>query len=107
MAAGALDVGHELGTGALVTAEDAKHGAGGHTAAVFLDAADHGAHVDAVHHDGDASGLEHFMDKLGDLAGHALLYLKALGEHIDDARDLAESDDFAVGDVGDVGDISF
>ena len=41
-------------------------------------------------------------DGVGDLAGEALLHLQAASEDIDEARDLAESDDLAVGDVGDV-----
>ncbi len=47
-------------------------------------------------------GCDGFGDGVGDLRGEALLHLQAAGEDIDEARDLGEADDLAVGDVGDV-----
>ncbi len=48
-------------------------------------------------------GPDGLVDGFGDLAGEALLHLEAAGEGIDEAREFAEANDFAGGDVGDVG----
>ena len=50
----------------------------------------------------DALRLDDFLDGFGDLGGEALLNLQAAGEQFDQARNFAEADDFAVGNVGDV-----
>ncbi len=63
----------------------------------------------AAHHHAEMAGfddyayalrLDYFLDGLGDLGGETLLNLEAAGEYFDQARDFAEADDFAVGDVG-------
>ncbi len=46
--------------------------------------------------------LDYFLDGLGDLGGEALLNLQAAGEEFDQARNLAEADHLAIGNVGDV-----
>ena len=52
--------------------------------------------------DADALRLEHVVDRAGDLLGEPLLHLEPPREHLDDARQLAQPDDLAVRDVGDV-----
>ena len=48
-------------------------------------------------------GLDHLLDRLGDLDGEPLLHLQPAREHVHEARDLREADDLAVGEVGHVG----
>src|ERR1700758_5164632 len=47
-------------------------------------------------------GLNYFLNGFGDLGGEAFLNLKAAGEQFDEARNFAETDYLAVGDVGHV-----
>ena len=47
-------------------------------------------------------GTQRRLDGVGDLGGHGLLRLQALGEDLHHARDLGDADDAAVGQVGDV-----
>ena len=53
-------------------------------------------------HDRHTLGLGDIHQGLGDLARHPLLELEAVGEHVDQPRDLAQADDAAPGHVGDV-----
>jgi hypothetical protein len=53
--------------------------------------------------DPDAGGAQDVHDRIGDLVGHALLNLEPAGEDVHDARDLGQTQDLPVGDVGDVG----
>ena len=55
-------------------------------------------------HNDDASGIEVFYDRVGDLGGHAFLDLGPARVHIDNARKLREPADAPVraGDVRDV-----
>ncbi len=69
---------------------------------LFLDASHHHAKMAGFDDDADALGFDHLLDGFGDLGGEALLYLEAAGEEFDEARNFAEADYFAVGDVGDV-----
>ena len=69
---------------------------------LFLDAAHHHAEVAGFDDYAHALGLNYFLDGFSDLSGEALLDLQAAGKEFDEARNFAEADDFAVGDVGDV-----
>ena len=53
-------------------------------------------------HDADALWLEHVLHRLRDLLGEPLLHLEPAREHVDDARQLGQADDLAIGDVRDV-----
>src|SRR6266567_819655 len=53
-------------------------------------------------HYADALWLDYLLDGLGDLGGETFLNLQATGKQFDEARNLAEADDAAIGDVGDV-----
>ena len=52
--------------------------------------------------DDDAEGIECLLDTVLDLRRQALLYLQATSEDIDDAGELREPRDVAVGDIPDV-----
>ena len=52
--------------------------------------------------DDDAEGIECLLDTVLDLRRQALLYLQATSEDIDDAGELREPRDVAVGDIADV-----
>src|SRR5258708_34390344 len=52
--------------------------------------------------DGYALRLDYPLNGFGDLSGEAFLNLEAAGEEFDQARDFAEADYFAVGNVGDM-----
>ena len=69
---------------------------------LLLDAAHRHAEVRAFDDDGDAQGIDLLADGVGDLAGEPLLHLQPSREHVDESRDLAESDDAALRDVRDV-----
>ena len=47
--------------------------------------------------------LQHLHDGVGNLVGEPLLNLQPTGEHLHDPGELGETDDLAVGDIGDVG----
>ena len=49
-------------------------------------------------------GASAVLDRVGDLGGQCFLRLQALGENLDDAGELRQSDDAAFRDVGDVRD---
>ena len=82
--------------------EDAPHRAGDERAVGLVDAADRHATVTRLDHHGDSLGVELFHQEVGQLFGQPFLHLRALGEHVDDAGNLGQPDDLAVGDVGDV-----
>src|ERR1022692_1790212 len=63
-------------------------------------AAHHHAQVASLDYHGYALRLDYFLDGFGNLRGEALLNLEAAGKEFDEARDFAESDHFAVGNVG-------
>lgn len=67
-----------------------------------MDTPHHHAQVDGVGDDPDPLGPENVPDRLGDLLGQPFLHLESPGKNIDDARNLRESDDPPIGDVGDV-----
>ena len=68
----------------------------------FFYAAQLHASVVGLDDDGDAQGMQGLLDAVADLDRQALLDLQAPGIGLDDARDLAQAGDLAVGNVGDV-----
>ena len=69
----------------------------------FAHAAHRCAQVRRLDDDAHAERLQPLHEQVRDLLGEALLDLEAAGVHVDDARDLGQADDAAVGDVGDRG----
>src|ERR1700730_221113 len=93
----------EFVAGLFVVAELTEHSAGhGLTVLLFYTAHLH-AKMPGFDDDADALRSDFFFDGLGNLAGHALLNLQAAGEHVDQARDLAETDDPLARQIRDVG----
>jgi hypothetical protein len=58
--------------------------------------------VDGFEDDGGADRAKFFHQGVGDLGGQSLLHLGAAGVAIDEAGELAEADDFAIGEIGHV-----
>ena len=82
--------------------ECAKHGTGDSERGLLFNAAHHHAEVLGLEDDTDTQGVNCALNGFGDLASETLLHLEATGEDIDEACHLAEADDFALGQVGDV-----
>src|SRR5271169_3910532 len=82
--------------------ENANHGRRDGGGILLFDAAHHHAEVAGFDDDADALRCDGFLDRVGNLAGEALLHLQAAREDLDEARDFAESDHLAVGNVSDV-----
>ena len=78
----------ELGAGLLLALEAAENTAGDGGGGGLLDAAHDHAQVARLHDDGDALGLEHLHNGIGNLAGQPLLYLQPPREHFRDPRQL-------------------
>lgn len=93
----------EFGPAFRALSESTEHTAGNKRGILFFDAAHHHAQVLGLDHDRHAHGLERIFESGGDLGGQALLDLQSPGEQVHDSRDLADTDDFAVGDIADVG----
>src|SRR5579884_2828261 len=55
-----------------------------------------------LHHDRHASRVQQFFAGVGDLRGQSFLHLKTVAEEIDQARELAQSDDLAIREISDV-----
>ncbi len=64
--------------------------------------AHHHAEVLCFDDHSNAVRLECLLDALEDLMGEALLDLEPTSKDVDDTRQLAQSDNFAVGDIGDM-----
>src|ERR1700682_6157023 len=97
-----LDQAHELGPRLGIGLEDAQHAAGEDAAVLLFDAAHLHAEVIGLDDDADAHGFQVFLQALGDLPGHTLLHLEAPAVQLDQARQLAEADQAARGDVADM-----
>ena len=70
--------------------------------AALVHAARGHAFVRGLDHHADAARLQHVVDAVGDLRGHLFLHLEAARIGLDHARQLADADDLAVGQVADV-----
>ena len=81
----------EFVPGLLVFAERAEHGTGDGLAVLLFHSAHLHAQVACFDYDADALRSDFFLDGIGDLAGHAFLNLQAAREHVDQARDFAET----------------
>src|ERR1700757_3081459 len=102
-AVGALaDQGEEFGAGFFGVAEAAQHRAGNGRGVLLFYAAHHHAEMARFDDHAHALRFDDLLDGLGDLRGEALLNLEAAREKFDEARNLAESNHAALGDVGDV-----
>ena len=88
-----------------VAPEQAPDGRGDGRGARLLHAPHRHAQVLGLDHHQDPPGVEGLLDGVGDLGGHPLLDLQALGEAVDQAGQLGEPGDPAVRprDVGHVG----
>lgn len=69
---------------------------------LFPHSAHHHTEVARFDHDSDALGLEYLLECVTDLLSETLLDLEPTREHVDDAGDFTETDDFLVWDVADV-----
>ena len=76
--------------------EGAEHRAGHRLAALFFYAAHLHAQVARLDDDADALRSNFFLNCLCNLVGQALLNLQAPGEHVHQARDLAETEHLLV-----------
>jgi hypothetical protein len=94
--------GEELLTRFLFVAEAAQHRGRYRGGVLLLDAAHHHAEVAGFDDYGYTLWFDHSLNRFRNLCSEALLDLEAAGEEFDQARDFAEADHFAVGDVGHV-----
>src|SRR4051794_13071088 len=69
---------------------------------LLLHSTHHHAKVASFADHTDAPGLEQFLNRLRHLLREPFLDLKPPGKHIDDARDLTETDHFRIRQVGNV-----
>ena len=53
-------------------------------------------------HHGNTARLQGILNGIGDLSGHPPLNLKAFGKHVDDARELADTNNTPFRQVGDM-----
>ena len=78
--------------GRWVGTKDTQHAAGDHRGPVFVDAAGGHALMCSLDHHTDAVRLQRRLKRIGDLRRQPLLYLKALGESIDETDQLGDPD---------------
>ena len=82
--------------------ERTEHRARGGVGILFLDTAHRHAQVERINHDSHAFRFQDLAEAVRNLCGQAFLHLQAPAKGVNDSRNLAETDDFAVGDVGHV-----
>src|SRR6266545_6624667 len=92
----------ELHARARIGLEAAEHGARDRERVLLLDAAHRHAQVRGLDDYRDADGLNFLPDCLRNLARHPFLDLEPARENLDKPRYLAETDDLATRDVGNV-----
>src|SRR5262245_19949102 len=83
----------ELHSRARVIPERAQHRAGNRKRILLLHPAHRHAEMRPFAHDRHAEWIDLLADRFGDLIGHPFLDLKPPRKHIDQARNLAETDD--------------
>ena len=93
----------EFGTSARVLFESTEQTGSFHDRVLLLDPAHHHAEMFRFHDDGDAVWFQTVHQRLGDLRRQVFLNLQTARKNIDNARDFRQSDDFAIGNVSDVG----
>src|SRR5262245_37872525 len=89
----------ELRACARIVVEHSAHGARDGHGILFLDSAHGHAEMRGFHDDGYAQRFQLAGQRFGDFSSEPLLHLQPPREHVDDAWDLAQSDDFPVRDV--------
>jgi len=94
--------GEELVARFFTLAKTTEHSARDRSGMLLFNAAHHHAEMLCFEDDGYSLRMNGVGDGFADLAGEAFLDLQTTREDIDEAGDFAESDDFAVGNVGDV-----
>src|SRR5262245_34749728 len=82
-----------------VVPERTQHGARDGKRVLFFHATHRHAQVRAFAHDGHTEWIDLLTNGLGNLVGHPLLDLQATSEHVDQSRNLAETNDVALRDV--------
>src|ERR1700687_4382572 len=92
----------EFVAGLLVFAESAEHGTGNRRAVLLFDTAHLHAQVAGFDDHTHTLRRDFFLDRFGDLTRHALLNLQAPSEHIHQACDFAEADDFVAWQIRNV-----
>ena len=85
----------------IVAKQSAHRGCNG-ARVLFLNSPHHHAQVVRLDHHSDSQRLEHIGERLCDLFGLSLLNLQPSRKHVDYTRQLRQSDNSAVGNVGDV-----
>src|SRR5512145_1781256 len=93
---------HELLAASTIFVKDAQYRAVGDDGILLLHAAHHHAEVACFGDHRHARGLQHFHQRMRDFGSHTFLHLQASRKDINDAGDLAQSHDAAVGHVGHV-----
>src|ERR1043166_9389884 len=73
-----------------------------HGGILFLHATHHHAEVLRFDHNGYASWMKRLHQRIRDLNREVLLDLESAREHVDDARDLGETNHLSVGNVSDM-----
>src|SRR5262249_17655464 len=86
----------------LLVAEAAKHRRRHGSRMLLLNAAHHHAEMPRFDYDSDALRVNCLLNRLGDLRGQTFLNLQAAREYLDQSRDFAEANYFALGNVGHV-----
>src|SRR5215472_13327877 len=96
---------HGFGPGAVRIAEDAAHGRGDRLGSRFAHPPHRHAQVLGLDHHDDAARLEGAHQRIGDLAGHALLHLRTPGVYVDEPGQLGKAGDLTlfVRDISDMG----
>lgn len=95
-----MDQREEFAPGLGTIAELAEHVAGDGGGVLLFDTPHHHAEVACLDHNADAPRLERILQRLGDLGGEALLDLKPAREGVHEARNLAQAEHLALGQVG-------
>ena len=99
---GALDEIEELHACPRVVLKHAEHRTGDRHRVLLLDTAHRHAQVRGFHDDSDPERTDLLPQRFGDLIREPLLYLQPARKHVHEARDLAQSNNLALGNVGDV-----
>lgn len=85
-----------------LTAERSQHRAGDGDGVLFFHSPHHHAKMSGFDHNADTMGIQLCAQCFSDLHGQPFLNLQTPGEHVDDPRNLAETDHFFVGQVADM-----
>ncbi len=85
-----------------LTAERSQHRAGDGHGVLFFHSPHHHAKMSGFDHNADTMGIELRAQCFSDLHGQPFLNLQTPGEHVDDPRDLAQTDHLLVGQVADM-----